>query len=297
MHKILSGQYRLGSRLPSCRDLAAELGINRNTAHRIYQQLAQEGFIRVVPGEGFIVVGGKGEGVETTAGVRELMLSAGREAKLLGLGREAFLQAALDVANALYQRQHPAIAFVECNQQDAELSAREVEQKIELSVQPLVLSALQSQPEVVAADFDLICTNLYHLSDVKRALGDSDSRIVAVHSPPDADVLLEIAHLDQDKRLGIVCSQPSTTQVVVGAVRMVHQGAVLACLVADVAEVLEIGRSVDVVIDTPTSRGEVERLLPGVPSITMHFRLDKESLGPLRERLANLLNHEMLGIA
>jgi GntR family transcriptional regulator/MocR family aminotransferase len=43
--QILSGNFRPGSRLPSTRSLAAELGISRNTAMLAYEQLIAEGYL------------------------------------------------------------------------------------------------------------------------------------------------------------------------------------------------------------------------------------------------------------
>ena len=53
--KIASGILQPGDRLPSVRELAAELAINPNTIQRSYRQLEMEGWIATVPGKGCFV--------------------------------------------------------------------------------------------------------------------------------------------------------------------------------------------------------------------------------------------------
>ena len=209
IHKILIGHYPLGSTLPSCRDLAAELGINRNTASKIYQELAREGLVKAVRGRGVVVIRQRSAGGAPAPSVREHILAAAREAKLLGMERDAFLQAAVEVANSLYQRQRPAVAFVECNEQDGRSLAREIEAELSFPVQPILLSALERAPGVVAADYDIVCTTLYHILAVKKALALYDDKVIAVHAPPDPDALLEIAHLDPATRIENRIGEPS----------------------------------------------------------------------------------------
>ena len=49
---ILSGAIAENEKLPSVRELAAQLAINPNTIQRSYRELEQEGFIYSVPGKG-----------------------------------------------------------------------------------------------------------------------------------------------------------------------------------------------------------------------------------------------------
>ena len=55
--QITSGVLPVGEKLPSVRELAAELSINPNTIQRSYRQLEAEGWIATVPGKGCFVSG------------------------------------------------------------------------------------------------------------------------------------------------------------------------------------------------------------------------------------------------
>ena len=52
---IESGTYPTGSRLPSIRGLAADLGCARNTVEQAYHLLVQEGYVASRPGSGYVV--------------------------------------------------------------------------------------------------------------------------------------------------------------------------------------------------------------------------------------------------
>lgn len=56
-NQIAAGLLQAGEKLPSVRDLAAQLSINPNTIQRSYHQLEAEGWIATVPGKGCFVCG------------------------------------------------------------------------------------------------------------------------------------------------------------------------------------------------------------------------------------------------
>ena len=53
--QIQAGILQYDDRLPSVRELAAELAINPNTIQRAYRELEMQGFIATVPGKGCFV--------------------------------------------------------------------------------------------------------------------------------------------------------------------------------------------------------------------------------------------------
>ena len=55
--QILAGVLCSGDKLPSVRELAAQLTINPNTIQRAYRELEMQGWIATVPGKGCFVCG------------------------------------------------------------------------------------------------------------------------------------------------------------------------------------------------------------------------------------------------
>ena len=83
---VLSGVIAEGEKLPSVRELAAQLAINPNTIQRAYRELEQAGFIYSVPGKGSFA--GKLSGVDEgrRRELREKLVAIYTE--LLQLGEE-----------------------------------------------------------------------------------------------------------------------------------------------------------------------------------------------------------------
>lgn len=65
--RIALGLVVKDERLPSCRELAFELGVNPNTVQRAYSALEDEGIIYTLPKKGVYVSGGKAEDVRSIA--------------------------------------------------------------------------------------------------------------------------------------------------------------------------------------------------------------------------------------
>ena len=81
---ILSGAIREGERMPSVRELAAEVAINPNTIMRAYRELESEGFVYSVQGKGTFA--GRLSEVDTSR--KQLLLQKFRDSakELLQLG-------------------------------------------------------------------------------------------------------------------------------------------------------------------------------------------------------------------
>ena len=81
---ILSGAIGEGERMPSVRELAAELAINPNTIMRAYRELEAEGFVYSVQGKGTFA----GRLCEVDTSRKQLLLQKFRDSakELLQLG-------------------------------------------------------------------------------------------------------------------------------------------------------------------------------------------------------------------
>ncbi|MGZ3275086.1 MAG: GntR family transcriptional regulator [Phenylobacterium sp.] len=91
---FVSGEYRPGQPFPSVRQLATDLKINPNTAHKVVQHLVQERWLEVRPGVGTFVA----EPPEARAADKSRLLQHTVEqlvvdAKRLGLTRDELMQA------------------------------------------------------------------------------------------------------------------------------------------------------------------------------------------------------------
>lgn len=89
---IGTGALKVGEKLPTVRQMAADAGVNTMTVNKTYQLLKAEGFIEIDRRRGAVV-----NPVEDTAGVFREKLEGelallGAEAKIKGMNEQEFLQ-------------------------------------------------------------------------------------------------------------------------------------------------------------------------------------------------------------
>ena len=88
---ILSGAFRENEKLPSVRELAAQLSINPNTIARAYKALEAEGFLYSVTGRGSFVGGLSGVDEGRKQALRQKLMLAAAELRQLGESEEALI--------------------------------------------------------------------------------------------------------------------------------------------------------------------------------------------------------------
>lgn len=85
---ILSGAMPPGEKLPSVRDLAAQLAINPNTIQRAYRELEFEGYILSIAGKGSFVAETASICAQKRDAAVRRFLTAAEELRELGLSAE-----------------------------------------------------------------------------------------------------------------------------------------------------------------------------------------------------------------
>ena len=91
---FVSGEYRAGQPFPSVRQLAADLKINPNTAHKVVQHLISERWLEVRPGVGaFVAAPPEARAADKARLMEQTVEQLVVEAKRLGLSRQALMQA------------------------------------------------------------------------------------------------------------------------------------------------------------------------------------------------------------
>ena len=89
--QILSGILQTGDKLPSVREMAAELTINPNTIQRSYRELEMQGWIASVPGKGCFVCGIPGGGQAEQAELMRTLDKTVQALLRLGMTRQALV--------------------------------------------------------------------------------------------------------------------------------------------------------------------------------------------------------------
>jgi GntR family transcriptional regulator len=101
-HAVASGALEQGEKLPSQRDLAAELVISHLTVKKAYETLEAEGIIATERGKGTFVAGGVPDELRVRGmrDVRERAQGLVDAARLLGLDRRTFVRLCVEAWRA-----------------------------------------------------------------------------------------------------------------------------------------------------------------------------------------------------
>jgi len=182
--KIRSGAYEQDSKLPTVRDLAEELKVNKNTVVRAYQSLKRKGYLELVRGSGAFVRGREPIPGNSSSYWQEQFDRLIEEAKRREINRENMLTMLEQSVDRVYSRGKVRIAFVECNAEDIQAMSAQLSAGTGHSLEGLMLSDFSTRSAEMARRFDLIVTTFYHLSQVTDALDSDKEKIVGVNSVP-----------------------------------------------------------------------------------------------------------------
>ena len=136
-----TGLLHHGDRLPSLRQVALRSGVNVKTVMRIYAQLQREGLLRVAKGSGaFVTVRhpDEFEPIQATT-LRRVLHRHLAEVSEMDISPEAYatLIQRLATRSGLQGR---TVGVLECNEEQVELFAREIEARIGVAAHPILLS-------------------------------------------------------------------------------------------------------------------------------------------------------------
>ena len=213
-----TGSFPLGSRLPSCRELARDMGSNPSTVSRALRRLAANGLVRTEERRGTFVtairpakVDSESQLVEELTKVVARASAAGYDRTVIGRMFEKALAAATTSAR---------VAFAECNAFDLNHMSRMVENATGVTVEPLLLEELD---DGWTERFDVVAVPPFHLADV-ASKSPGLQRVVELNFFPSAAVLRRIATLDLQRRVVVVLPTRRGIERISSLVRQYYAG-------------------------------------------------------------------------
>lgn len=211
---ILNGELEPGARLPTTRQLAGFLRINRNTVLKVYQELVQEGLIECRRGRGCAVVERPmAVGQSVSARLLEIIDRAIEQGGELGVSPD-------DFATFVYARSRQRrdvqvkrrIMFVECGTLIAATMARAIQEKLDVEVIPVVLHDLQQHSveiEEQLREVHVVATTFFHIQELRRLLAKANKEVVALGVKPHLESLIQVAGIPRGTPVGLVCCNES----------------------------------------------------------------------------------------
>jgi GntR family transcriptional regulator len=190
-----SGGLRPGERLPPVRQLADNLGVNRNTVVKAYATLRELGVIETRGASGTVIA--------TPPPVPAPQAPTLRDAVLAALHGGMTPEQVRDAAYAIARQSTSEVrtVFVECNEERAQAFSKELSARLHVNVRPSLLTEL----DTVTADVDLVITTFFHLAAVRRwaQAGQRGTETVAIVVAPHIRTLMKVAELPASARVGV----------------------------------------------------------------------------------------------
>jgi len=207
---ILQGELKPGGRLPTARQLAGFLRINRNTVLRAYQDLEGEGLIECRRGRGCVVADVPAAlAGSVSAKLVAVIDRAVEQARALGVDADTFAVFAYTRAR---QRSRGAakarLVFVECETVIAAAVSRAMQDRLGVEVTPLVLADLRRPTARIEAQLhkaDLVTTTFFHIQEVRRLLPRKGREVVALVVKPHLDKLIKVSEIPVGTKTALVC--------------------------------------------------------------------------------------------
>ena len=281
-YAIMSGDYEPGSPLPSIRDMTAQLGIHRNTVHRVYLELQAGGLLVSRPGKGVFVNDSLTEvvSVKEMNAVDELIGRYFDEANQLGINPNALVRLAGQRAPG-YDSHHPIVAFVECTAHQSQECARDLGEAFGINVHHLLLDDLRKANGSLPKSLQHIVTSIFHYDEVCELAAGSGHRVHPITydlHPATRKVLRELA---PERRLGFICHDANTEEVVGAQVmERVSEGVFVGCAnLESPKHALKLIEKVDTVILTePAAEFCIKNCTPAHELLELHFSLNQPSV-------------------
>ena len=282
--------------LPAQRDLAARLGVSRNTVGMAYAALEREGLVVSRVGRGTVAV----DQADRTATrsrqdvLRRTIAHSVEEALALGFNLEDYAAIVGDyVQEKKRMLDHTRLVFVECNREQLTYFADHLSLGPGVVTVPLLLSEMREQPkESLSAleSADVVVTSFYHVDELERFLDGSGPPVVAINLQPEMSTIVQLARIPADAAIGLVASSRQFVAEIGKTLRQVgiDLGRVRESVAPGGPELDEFVRDVEVLVASPSRRREVEALAGDRPVVEFLFAPDDTSIRHIRVALVEL---------
>jgi len=295
-HLISTGSLKPGMQLPTVRQLAGFLRINRNTVARALADLHQDGFLESRQGTGTFVVQRPPHEGRAAQSLERLVEDALDRARRLGFTHEELL--ATIAARAPHGRTPRPVKtralLIECNEPELSHYREQLEAELPLHVDRLLVEELQGriarEPGLLKG-YRVVITTFFYIHEVKQALPPGGPPVVALLSEANISTLLRLVELPEGTAVGLVCNSARGSQNLLSSIQsagLAHLQPVLASADDD----WSIDRMLEKTRTVVCSEQSVDRIRARMPLdvevIIAHRRLDAGGVEMLRDLLFQL---------
>lgn len=285
---IRRGALATGTRLPSVRELAGFLRINRNTVVRAMADLERQGYIRTHHGKGMFVAAQLPDS-DRAADLEALVEQTLRTAIDRGLDAEAIGLALLTARRADHAA--PArLLFVECNGPALRRYKRNLEEALPAEVDVVRIDELQRRHAETGylARYALVVTTFFHAEEVEALLAGDRTPVVALLSAASMDTLFRLLRLPAGTVVGVICEDRESTENLRRSLERsgLSRLTLLSATLDDAGAVAEVLRRARLVVTFSDCLEELRSRAPEADLVVEDGRLDRDDVDLVRRLLA-----------
>ena len=211
---VQGGELPVGHALPSAKDMAKGLKINRNTVSTAYRELVAEGILETIVGSGTFVKGSKVQGKTET--LRKIVDEALAKSLASGFSPEQISEFWLHRLTTYFGgTEGRRVLVVECNQEALEEISELLRKELSVETRGLLIQDLESQPDLTAealSQADLVVCGFNHLEELRRVLPACRVEVVAVVLRTEVRIMNELMQLPQGTAVGFTCVNQRSTE-------------------------------------------------------------------------------------
>jgi len=214
VYLIQSGELRSGAQLPTVRQLAGFLRVNRNTVSKVFSEMEKEGYLSCEPGRGtFVAEREKGSKMRLNRMDKLLAIvdqSIGR-ARDLGFTSEelySIMYARVQTTPVAAKSPEMRALFLECNRPESEAFSAELERELPLQIDPMLVEDFKrilEQSRESLNRYGLVITTLYHIQEVKSLLTGTGIEAIGLMVNTSLEALMRLTALPEGTKVGVAC--------------------------------------------------------------------------------------------
>ena len=297
MDEIKKGSLKVGTKMPTERELSQRVKVSRNTISTAYNDLEQDGALKSYQGKGtFVVEESKSwESLDIKKKIMKFVDLGLEEALEIGMKPEEFLDIVNQRVNEKKQIMDKIVAiYVECNIEQAKAFSQQLSKNSNMNVISLTISDLEkmdkdTKDKIETAEF--IITTFNHINEVTDLTPHLNKEILGVAITPNLEPIVKIARYPINTKFGFICISEEFIFKIKGALEKagLSEVDITYSNTTDNNELVGIIEKSDVMIVSPGRYKDVKNAnLDNKEIIEFQYSLDDGSVKALKSKIIEI---------
>lgn len=303
LNEIRSGSLKVGTKMPTERELSEKLKLSRNTISTAYKELEKDGVLKSYQGKGTFIA-------EEVSPWKDKSM-AEKITKFIDLGLEEALESGLTpeefidmvevrVKEKVDMMQKMRAVYIECNIEQSRVFAKQLNESINMDVTPLTINDLKRMDDHVRETLEtsqVIIATFNHVIEVARLTRAFKKEVLGVAINADLGTIVRIARYPSTTKFGVVC----ISEEFMFKIQRSLEDAGLENISIDYTnssdkdDINNMIEKSDVIIVSPGRYNDVKQLNDSKEVVKFIYSLDEGSVKALKSRLVEI-NMEISGV-